>query len=68
MNTYYFIYTEDAYGMPVPLSDSATGAPSVFLLRQNAQAECDQLNMDTDGGYFVGEAQYEDAGKGASQC
>ncbi len=61
MDTYHFIYTQDAYGCPLPLADSSTGAPSVFLRRQNAQAECDQLNQDTDGGYFVGEAEYDDA-------
>ncbi len=61
MKNYYFIYTVDAYGTPVPLADSETGTPSVYLDRQNAQAECDQLNQDTDGGYFVGEGEFEDA-------
>ncbi len=60
MDTYYYLYTEDAYGTPVPLADSETGAPSAYLDRQNAQAECDQLNQDTDGGYFVGEGEFED--------
>jgi hypothetical protein len=65
MDTYYYLYTVDAYGTSVPLADSETGSPSVFLERQNAQTECDQLNRDTDGGYFVGEGEFEDVDSAA---
>lgn len=38
---------------PIPLYDSETGAPSVYVSRGAADAECALLNNSTDGGYFV---------------
>jgi hypothetical protein len=64
MDSFYFIYNEDVYGNPMPLADSTTGCPSIFRDRSHAQDECDLLNCETDGGYFVGEGIFEDSESG----
>jgi hypothetical protein len=51
--TLFVICTENTCGDIEPIFDSETGAPSVFFNRENAQAEVDEINQMTDGGYFV---------------
>jgi len=56
---FYFLYTEDAYGAKVPLTDSETGVPSIFRGRNKAEQELRVLNEETDGGYYMAEGEYE---------
>jgi hypothetical protein len=35
------------------LRDSETGEPALYVDRDNADEECEEINQSTDGGYFV---------------
>lgn len=43
----------NVHGEMEVLRDSETGEPALYVDRDNADEECEEINQSTDGGYYV---------------